>query len=231
MTVGGIPVQVVRKSVKNLHIGVYPPDGRVRVCAPASMTEDNIRLAIVSRLSWIKKHRANFEAQPRQSRREMLSGESHYIWGRRHRLEAIERPGRPEVEVPDRHTLRLFVPPGAPVEKRARVLTEWYRGELKAKIPPLLERWEAIVGEAAAEWNVRRMKTKWGSCNVERRRIWLNLELAKKPPECLEYVIVHELVHFLERNHGDRFVAHMDRFMPNWCRCRDILNAEPLDDF
>ncbi|MCT7986370.1 M48 family metallopeptidase [Laspinema sp. A4] len=225
-----IPIQIVRKPIKNLHVGVYPPHGHVRVAAPLHLSEDNIRLAVISRLSWIKKQRANFEAQPRQSKREMVSGESHYVFGSRYRLEVIERRGRHEMALIPPKTLQLFVNPGTSPQNRALVLTEWYRSQLRARIPDLLDHWQPIIGQEVAEWGIKKMKTKWGSCNINQHRIWVNLELAKKPVECLEYVVVHELVHLLERHHNQRFKAYMDQYLPNWRECRDILNREPLGE-
>ena len=228
LVVSGIPVQVVRKPIKNLHLSVCPPDGHVRLAVPLHMTDDNVRLAVVTRLSWIKKQQANFQAQPRQSEREIVTGESHYVFGKRYRLEVIERRGRHEVIIKNNSTLQLFVNPSTSTQNRALVLTEWYRQQLKARIPDLLTHWEPLVGRQVSDWGIKKMKTKWGSCNISQRRIWLNLELAKKPIECLEYVMVHELVHLLERHHSDRFKAYMDKYLPQWQRCRDILKREPL---
>ena len=226
--VSGIPVLVVQKPIKHLNLGVYPPDGRVRVAAPLHFTADNIRLAVVSKLSWIKKQQAKFQAQPRQSKREMVSGETHYVFGRPYQLEVMERSGRHEIVIKNDSTLQLFVNPGTSSENRTRVLNEWYRHQLKSRIPDLLDRWQPIIGEKVNDWGIKRMKTKWGSCNITQRRIWLNLELAKKPIECLEYVLVHELVHLLERYHNQRFEKYMDKYLPQWQRCRDILNSQPL---
>jgi predicted metal-dependent hydrolase len=228
ITIRGIPVQVLRKSIKNLHLGVYPPDGRVRVAAPTHLTDDNIRLAIISRLAWIKKQQAAFQAQPRQSEREMVTGESHYFFGQRYRLEVIERRGRHTIGIKNNRTIQLYVNPGTSTANRLCVLQEWYRQELKARIPDRLKHWEAIIGHQASSWGVQRMKTKWGSCHIHKRHILLNLELAKKPIECLEYVLVHELVHFIERHHNDRFKAHMDQFLPQWRLHRDTLQRELL---
>jgi len=228
LVVSGIPVQVVRKAIKNLHLSVCPPDGHVRLAVPLHMTDDNVRLAVITRLSWIRKQQANFQAQPRQSEREMVTGESHYVFGKRYRLEVIERRGRHEVIIKNNSTLQLFVNPGTSTQNRALVLTEWYRKQLKARIPDLLKHWEPVIGEQVTAWGIKKMKTKWGSCNISQRRIWLNLELAKKQIECLEYVLVHELVHLLERHHSDRFKAYMDKYLPQWQRCRDILKREPL---
>lgn len=228
MVVSGIAVQVVRKPIKNLHLSVCPPDGRVRVAVPLQLTDDNVRLAVISRLTWIKKQQASFHVQPRQSEREMVTGESHYVFGKRYRLEVIERRGCHEVAIKNNSTLQLFVNPGTSTQNRALVLNEWYRDQLKAQIPDLLNHWQTALGKQAADWGIKKMKTKWGSCNIAQRRIWLNLELAKKPLECLEYVLVHELVHLLERHHNDRFKAYMDKYLPQWQRCRDILKREPL---
>jgi hypothetical protein len=230
ITIRDIPIQIIRKSIKNLHIGVYPPEGRVRVAAPVHLTEDNIRLAIISRLSWIKKQQAKFAAQPRQAKREMVSGETHYIFGQSYRLEVISRPGKHEIKLLNNNIMQLFVNPGTSPQNRALVLTQWYREQLQLKITALLDKWQPIIGENIAEFGIKKMKTKWGSCNITQRRIWLNLELAKKPIECLEYVLVHELVHLLERHHNDRFKAYMDKYLPQWRQYRDILNQEPLTE-
>lgn len=223
-----MPVQVVRKPIKNLHLGVYPPEGHVKVSAPLHLTDDNLRLAVISRLSWIKKQQADFQTQPRQSERQMVTGESHYVFGKRYRLEVIERRGRHEIAIKNNSTLQLFVNSGTTTASRDKVLREWYREQLKARIPALLEHWEPVIGKKASAWGVKKMKTKWGSCNTDKRRIWLNLELVKKPAECLEYVLVHELVHLIERRHNDHFKGLMEGFMPQWRMHRDILKREPL---
>jgi len=228
LVVSGIAVQIVRKPIKNLYLSVCPPEGQVRVAVPLHMTDENVRLAVISRLIWIKKQQAAFQAQPRQSKREMVTGESHYVFGKRYRLEIIERRGCHEVVIKTNSILQLFVNPGTSTQNRALVLNEWYRNQLKARIPALLNHWQVAIGKQAAEWGIKKMKTKWGSCNIYQRRIWLNLELAKKPIECLEYVLVHELVHLLERHHNDRFNAYMTHYLPQWQRCHDILKREPL---
>jgi hypothetical protein len=228
ITVSGLRVEVVRKAIKNLHLGVYPPHGRVRVAAPLAVSDDAVRLAVIGKLGWIKRQRARFEAQPRQSEREMVSGESHYLWGRRYRLRVIQTPGTPRILLRNKTTLELHVPPEASVERRERVLQRWHRHQLKGLIPPLLEKWQPVLGVQVADWGIKKMKTKWGACNVAARRIWLNLELAKKPVQCLEYLVVHELVHLLERHHNDRFMAIMDKCLPQWRLHRQELNAAPL---
>ena len=226
--VDGIAVRVLRKDIKNLHLGVYPPNGRVRVAAPLAVSDDAVRLAIVERLGWIKKQQATFAAQTRESAREMVSGESHYFLGRRYRLRVLPDGGPGRVVPQNRTRLELHVPLGADAAVRQQALHRWYRQRLRELIPTLLEKWEPIVGVRVAFWGIKRMKTRWGSCNDVARRIWLNLELAKKPPACLEYILVHEMVHLKERHHTDRFKAYMDRFMPQWRLRREELNRAPL---
>lgn len=228
ITVNHIEVQVVRKAIKNMHLAVYPPDGRVRVAVPRHITDDNVRLAVISKLSWIKKQQATFQAQARQSQREMVSGESHYFLGRRYLLDVVERWGRHEVVIKNNTDLILYVTPGTSRNHREQALNAWYRAELKQRVPALLVKWEPIIGQPVAEWGIKRMKTKWGSCNITARRIWLNLELAKKPLECLEYIVVHEMIHLLERHHNDTFRAYMNKFLPQWRLHRDVLNSSPL---
>lgn len=228
LTINGLEVQVVRKEIKNVHIGVYPPNGRLRVAAPSHLSDDNVRLAVIAKLGWIKKQQASFLAQPRQSQREMVTGESHYLWGHRYRLEVIERHGKHELIVKNSHKLLLAVSPGTTRANRELVLNHYYRATLKERIPDLIAKWEPIIGRHVAEWGIKQMKTKWGSCNIHAKRIWLNLELAKKPPECLEYVLVHEMVHLLERHHNQPFLAYMDKFMPQWQHARHVLNDAPL---
>jgi predicted metal-dependent hydrolase len=228
MIVGGVRVEVVRKDIKNLHLGVYPPNGRVRVAAPLVLDDEAIRLAVIEKLAWIKRHKAKFENQPRQSKREMVNGESHYFLGQRYRLRVHEQAGTPKIALRGIATMGLFVRPGASQKQREAILLGWYRKQLKMLLPPLLERWQAVTGVETASWGIKRMRTKWGSCSIKARRIWLNLELAKRPTQCLEYVLVHELVHLLERHHNERFLTLMDQFMPQWRQFRDMLNEIPL---
>jgi len=221
-------VEVVRKEIKNLHLGVYPPNGRVRVAVPLRLDDDAVRLAVISRLGWIRRKQAAFERQERQSDREFVTGESHYFQGRRYRLNVIERDGPPTVSLANKTTMELRVRPGTSSAKRDAVLQRWYRERLRELLPPLLAKWEPRVGVTVADVRTRRMKTLWGSCNAEARRIWLNLELAKKPASCLEYILVHEMVHCLERHHHERFRELMDTLMPSWRLCREQLNRAPL---
>ncbi len=226
--VGGLSVQIVRKSIKNLHLGVYPPHGRVRVAAPLAVSDEAVRLAVIGKLGWIRKQQARFPAQPRQSEREMVSGESHYFLGRRYRLRVVEHLGPGRVVPGNGSTLELRVRREAGAADRERVLQRWYRQHLRELIPPLLAKWEARLGVRAAAWGIKKMKTKWGACNPDARRIWLNLELAKKPAQCLEYLIVHELAHIVERQHNERFISLMDDHLPDWRHRRKELNAAPL---
>lgn len=229
LTVRGIDVDVVYKDIKNLHIGVYPPMGRVRVAAPERLDDDQVRLAVIQRLPWIKRQRQELEATERQSQREMVTGESHYVWGNRLRLKVVERPGRPHIEI-DGNRLLLYARPGDTAEQRRALLDQWHRDQLRQALPELISTWEERLQLSVPKWSIRRMKTKWGSCNRETRHIWFNTELAKKHPDCLEYILVHEMAHYLERNHGERFTKLMDGFMPDWRRRRDQLNGSPLAD-
>jgi predicted metal-dependent hydrolase len=228
ITVGGLPVYVVRKAIKNLHLGVYPPHGRVRVAAPLRVSDNAVRLAVIGKLGWIKRQRKRFDAQPRQSAREMASGESHFFLGQRYRLHVVQDHGPAKVIIRNKSTIELYVRRDSNVEQRERVLQHWYRQQLKELLPPLVQKWQTLLGVAVKEWRIKKMKTKWGACNVEARRIWLNLELAKKPVQCLEYIIVHELIHLLERHHNDTFTVLMNKFLPQWRSRRAELNAAPL---
>ena len=226
--VAGIAVDVVRKKIKNLHLGVYPPNGRVRVAVPGTVSDNAVRLAVIDKLAWIKRQRSKFAEQPRQSRREMVNGESHYFLGRRYRLRIRETDGPPNVSVRGIASLDLFVPRGAGADQRAKVLSRWHRAQLWALLPPLVEKWQEKLGVRPSAWGIRKMKTKWGSCSVDSGRVWFNLELVKKRPQCLEYIVAHELVHLLEPHHNDRFTALMDANMPNWRLLRSELNRAPL---
>ena len=228
ITVRGIEVQIIRKAIKNLHLAVYPPDGQVRVAAPAHVNDENVRLAVIDRLAWVKRQQQHFREQPRQSERHYISGECHYFLGRRCRLEVIERTGKAEIQLLKSGRLKMFVRPGASGEVKEKLLNDWYRQALKQRVPELLSKWQPIVGKEVRAWGIKKMKTKWGSCNIEQRRIWLNLELAKKPPECLEYILVHELVHLHERHHNERFRKLLEGVMPDWRARVNVLNSSPL---
>ena len=228
LEIRGIPVEVVHKAIKNLHIGVHPPSGRVRVAAPLRLDNEAVRLAVVSRLGWIRRKQAEFERQERQSQREFVTGESHYFQGRRYRLKVVEYDGRPTVRLLNNRTMELRTRPGDNREAREAVMWHWYRGQLRDQLPPLLAKWERKAGVTVKDLRIRKMKTRWGSCNRDARRIWLNLELAKKPGSCLEYIMVHEMVHLKERAHNERFRTLMDQLLPQWRLHRDMLNQAPL---
>ncbi|WP_373416633.1 M48 family metallopeptidase [Psychrobacter sp. BF1] len=231
LTIGSLDIQLQRKIIKHLHISVMPPDGQIRVAAPESMTETAIRMAVINRIPWIRKQQANFAKQVRQSTREMISGETHYLWGRRYRLEVIELDATQSIV--SRVKLKgakliLTVSIGTSTADKLKILNEYYRTRLKARAPDLIHKWSEQVDVTTSSWQVQKMKTKWGSCNIEEGRILLNLELAKKPLPCLEYIIVHELLHFRERQHNNRFKALLDTHMPDWRSRRDLLNRMPL---
>src|SRR6266536_6717560 len=228
ITVSGLIVDVVRKNIKNLHLGIYPPTGRVRVAAPLRVNDEAVRLFTISRLTWIKRQQAKFEDQERQSAREFVSGESHYYQGHRYLLNVVCHKGPPAVIIRNNKTMDLFVRSGSDTSERERVLNTWYRQRLKEEILPLIAKWEAIIGVKVDEWGVKQMKTRWGTGNIKAHRIWLNLELTKKPVQCLEYIVVHEMTHLIERNHNDRFIAIMDKHLPQWRAYRQELNSAPL---
>jgi predicted metal-dependent hydrolase len=229
ITVGTLVVNIVRKDIKNLHLGVYPPDGRLRVAAPLKVTDDAVRLMIISKMAWIKKQVAQFEGQQRQSKRQYVSGESHYLKGQRYSLTVIYHNAAPKVTIRNKTHIDLYARVGSSEEKRQEVMTEWYRQQLKKQIPPLIDKWQLIIGVEVHDWGVKQMKTKWGTCSIASHRIWLNLDLAQKPEHCLEYIIVHEMVHLLERHHNDNFTAYMDKFIPQWRNYRDELNQFVLN--
>jgi predicted metal-dependent hydrolase len=224
---GDIAVDVVQKDIKNVHLSVYPPTGRVRISAPKRMSLDTVRVFVVSKLDWIKKQQAKLRAQERESPRECLDRESHYVWGKRYLLTVTEHDAPPSIELQhDRMLLR--VRPGTDEDRRMALVEEWYRAQLKRAVPPLLARWQPLLKVRVERFFVQRMKTRWGSCNYRARTVHLHTELAKKPPECLEYVVLHELVHLLEPTHNVRFVALMDGFMPQWRFHRQALNRLPV---
>lgn len=221
-------VEIVRKDIKNLHVGVYPPDGRVRVAAPANFDDDTVRLAVISKLGWIRRQQGAFRQQVRQSEREFVTGESHYFQGQRYRLHVLSDEGPASVALPNNSTMVLRVRPESTRDEREAVLQRWYRNQMRKQIPSLRAKWEPEVGVTVAEVRIKKMKTLWGSCNAEAWRIWLNLELVKKPASCLEYILVHEMVHLLERHHSDRFRDLLDSLMPTWRLHREELNRAPL---
>jgi predicted metal-dependent hydrolase len=228
IVVNGMHVDVVRKDIKNLHLGVYPPHGRIRVAAPLAVNDAAVRRAVITRLHWIKRQQTKFKGQDRQSHREYVSGESHYYLGRRYRLNVSANDRGGGVSIKNARRIDLVTHGAVSRSKRERVFLTWYRRELRRLVAPLIEAWALRLEIDPPEWGIKRMKTKWGTCNIGARRIWLNLELIKKPSQCLEYIIVHELMHFFERHHNDRFIAMMDRHLPLWRHHRAVLNSAPL---
>ena len=225
LKIADVQIEIVKKNIKNLHLSVHPPYGRVRIAAPKTMSDEAIRVFAICKLSWIKKQRLKFQNQDRQSEREFISGESHYFLGRRYLLNVIYTSKKQRVELIKNNQIDLYVRENSTTEKREKVMSEWYRSFLKEQIPVIISKWEKEIGVKVNSWGVKLMKTKWGTCNIEAKRIWLNLELAKKSPRCLEYIIVHEMIHLLERNHNDRFHSYMDMFMPNWKEIKAELNG------
>lgn len=224
---GDITVDVVLKDIKNVHLSVYPPTGRVRISAPKRMRIDTIRVFAISKLNWIKQQQKKLREQERETPRDYVDRESHYVWGKRYLLTVFESDEPPLIEL--RHSrMVLRVRPRTDEDKRHDLVEEWYRAQLKEAVPPLLARWQPLLDVRVRRFFVQRMKTKWGSCNHKAGTIRLNTELAKKPVECLEYIVVHELVHLLEPTHNARFVALMDRFMPKWQFRRQVLNRLPV---
>lgn len=228
LQIGELEVELDRKQIKNLHLGVYPPNGRVRIAAPPTVSEDAVRVAVVSRLGWIKRHMRAFQEQARQSERSYISGETHYHLGQQYRLKLTEGIGRSSVSTVSHEWIELRVPTGADRDFRERTIQRWQRRELRERAADLVRVWASKLEIAAPELSIKKMKTKWGSCSSTGYRIWLNLELIKKPPECLNYIVLHEMAHLIEPSHGDRFVALLNRHMPNWRSQRDRLNSLPL---
>lgn len=227
ITLGDIAVDVVLKDIKNVHLSVHPPTGRVRISAPKRMSIDTIRVFAISKLGWIKQQQTKLLEQERETPREYVDRESHYVWGKRYLLTVSESDEPPSIEL--RHNRMLLrVRPRTGEGKRKALVEEWYRGQLKGAVPPLLERWQPLLDVRVDRFFVQRMKTKWGSCNPHARTIRLNTELAKKPPQCLEYIVVHEMIHLLESRHNARFTSLISGFMPHWQHHRSILNRLPV---
>jgi hypothetical protein len=223
-----IEVLIIRKKIKNLHLAVLPPEGRVRVSAPLTLNDDIIRTMLVTRWGWIRKQRLKFENQSRQSLREYISGETHYFWGRRYRMEVIYEPTAPKISFKGKNKIVLSVKPGTCRIKREKIMMNWYRKQLRVVANKLIEYWKKKIGVQLNAWGIKKMKTRWGTCNPKLGRIWINLELAKKPEQCLEFIIAHELTHFLEKNHNERFKKYLDNFLPHWRQRKEELNQMTL---
>lgn len=228
ITISNIKIDVVRKDIKNIHLAVYPPTGRVRIAAPHRVNDDAVRLFAIGKLSWIKRNQKKFAGQERQLPREYKTRESHYYQGKRYLLRVIETDTKQRVVLRSKTYIDMHVRKETSIAKRHELMNEWYREQLKNQIPDLLIKWEKKIGVKANDWGVKLMKTKWGSCNIERKRIWLNLELAKKPVQCFEYILMHELVHLKERHHNERFMAYMEKYLPHWKQLKTELNRLPV---
>jgi predicted metal-dependent hydrolase len=224
---GDIAVDVVLKDIKNVHLSVYPPTGRVRIAAPSRMKMDTIRIFAISKLDWIRKQQEKLRGQPRETPRLYSERESHYVWGKRYLLTVIENDQAPFVELKHSRMI-LHVRPATDALKKQAIVDEWYREQIKRALPPLIAKWESLMGVKVERFFVQRMKTKWGSRSPNTHSIRINTDLAKKPREYLEYVVVHEMAHLLESKHNARFVTLMDKFMPRWQFYRDQLNRLPV---
>ena len=227
LELGDISIEIEQKNVKNIHLSVYPPKGRVQITAPSQMAMDTIRVFALSKLQWIKEQKKILINQERECKRDFLDRESHYFFGKRFLLKLHEIDAAPKVEIDHKH-IHLYIRPNTNIEKKRKIIDEWHRTELKKITPKLIAKWEKKIGVKTNEFGIKKMRTKWGTCNIKAKRIWLNLELAKKPKACIEYIIVHELVHLLERSHNKRFVKLLNQFMPKWRFHRDELNRLPL---
>lgn len=224
---GEIAIQVTRKAIKNVHLSVHPPQGRVTLVAPTETRLEVARAYAISKLGWIRAQQAKLQSQTRETPRRFIERESHHVWGRRYLLSVEERDVRPSVKL-DHKRITLTVRPGSDQAKRAEVMNEWHRRLLHESVPPIIEKWERTLGVKVAGYYLQRMKTKWGSCNSRAGNIRLNTELVKKPKDLLEYIIVHEMAHLIEPTHSERFIALLDEHYPTWREARNELNELPL---
>lgn len=228
ITVSNIKIDVIHKDIKNVHLAVYPPNGRVRIAAPYSISNDALKLFAVSKLGWIRRRQRSFLAQARQTPREYKNRESHYYFGKRYLINVIEHIAPPQIVIRNKTYIDIYIRKGSNVEQIKSVMNEWYRQQLKNIVPQYIKKWEKIIGVSVGSFGIKQMKTKWGSCNIEAKRIWINLELAKKPIRCLEYIIVHEMIHLLERHHNERFLEYMNKYLPQWKTHKKELNRFPI---
>lgn len=225
MNINGLEIEVECKPIKNTHLSVYPPDGRVHLSVPDYLTEGDARSYVISKWEWIEKQQADIEAQARQTKREYVSGENHFFFGVRYRLRVVYTTSGANNIEPRGDVMTMRVRKGSTLERRAELMTEWYREQLKEYIGPLVERWAEKLEEPDVRWQVKEMKTMWGSCGVKRRALLFNLELARVPKECIEYVVVHELTHLKVQNHNKLFEALLTQRLPGWRILREQLNA------
>lgn len=227
ITLGDIQIAVTRKNVKNVHLSVHPPEGRVTLVAPSNTRLDVARAYAITKLQWIRQQQASLRGQARETPRQFLTRETHYVWGRRYLLNIVEREDKPEI-ILDHKRITLYIRPGSSLEKRAELMHKWHKSLLHEFIPELIARWEKKLGVSVQRYFIQKMKTKWGSCNYFEKHIRLNTELVKKPKDLIEYVVVHEMVHLLEPTHNDRFVGILTQNYPTWREARKELNELPL---
>lgn len=227
LQIGDISVEVIRKDIKNVHLSVHPPKGRVTIAAPTHMKLDTIRVFAIAKVKWIREQQKKLLKQDRETPREFLSRESHYVWGERYLMKVIEVDAPPSIELIGKRIV-FQIRPDWDNTKKQELLDGWYRGLIKDAVPLLLARWEKKIGVKSNRIFVQRMKTQWGSCNPAAGNIRLNTDLAKKPPECLEYILAHELLHLIEPRHNDRFIKLMEQVMPKWQSHRKLLNSLPV---
>ena len=229
--ISNLQIETVRKDIKNIHLGVYPPEGRVRVSVPLKTNDESLRLFLISKISWIRKQQKKFSQQERQTKREYVTGESHYFFGRKYQLNVHKTEKNPRIEIHKKTHIELYVKPNTTIKQKQKIFEKLYRNELEKIIPKLLQKSEDKVGVKVSEVKIKKMKTKWGTCNSKDKRIWLNLELAKKPLHCIDYVLVHELVHLREKKHSDRFFQLLESAYPRWQQSKDELNQGILSYF
>lgn len=228
LKLGNTEALVVRKPIKNLHLSVLPPNGKVRVTAPQTMKDESIHALLALRLPWIKKQQGRFSGQERQTKREYVSGESHFFFGKRYRLELVYKDAIPVVFLKGKSNIVLQVRDKSTTTVRHEAIDKWYRQQLHPIIENLIDKWQNKIGNQPTFWGIRQMKTRWGTCNHKDARILINLELAKKPIICAEYVVVHELLHLVERKHSDKFVSLMTKYIPKWRSIKEELNSFAL---
>ena len=224
---GDIYIDVIYKDIKNVHLSVHPPTGQVRISAPLRMDVENIRIFAISKIGWIKKQQTKFLNQKRETSREYITRESHYYLGKRYLLKVIEKDAPPKV-ILQHSTIELYAHTGSTIEQKQIILDRWYRQQLKKIVPGYIAELEKKMNVKVAEYGIKKMKTKWGTCNANVRRIWLNLELAKKPVEYLEYILAHEMIHLIERHHNEQFITYLNKFIPKWKHYKEELNRSAL---
>ena len=224
-----LQIEKIRKDIKNIHLSVHPPDGRVRVSIPLSTSDETLRIFLITKSAWIKKQKERFAKQERQTKREYVSGESHYFMGRKYQL-VVKETKEPRIEI-SKTKIELFVKPKTTISQKQKMVARFYRNELEKIIPKLVEKWGDKVGVNVKQVRIKKMKTKWGTCNAKDKRIWLNLELAKQPQHCIDYVFVHELVHLKERKHNERFLSVLEQAYPRWRQSKEELNRGILSHF